>query len=63
MNGLELCRRIRKDRPMGIVIAVIGYGSLSAMVQCREAGFDDCFIKPVSMKTLIAVVKSAFVEV
>ncbi len=63
MNGLDLCRRIRTDRPMGIIIAVIGHGSLAEMVQCREAGFDDCFIKPVSMKTLIAVAKSAFEKI
>jgi len=63
MNGIDLCRRIRKVRPMAITIAVIGYASLSEIAQCREAGFDDCFIKPVGVNTLITVAKSAFAKI
>ena len=63
MNGIDLCRRIRKARPMVITIAVIGYAPLSEIAQCREAGFDDCFIKPVGMNTLISIAKSAFAKI
>ena len=52
MNGIDLCRRIRKARPMAITI---GYASLSEIAQCRETGFDDCFIKPVGMNRLYSL--------
>ncbi len=63
MNGIELCRLIHKDRPMAIIFAVTGYASLFELAECREAGFDDYFIKPVDMKTLLGVVENAFEKV
>ena len=32
MNGVELCRRIKKDQPMSLVFAVTGYSSLFELV-------------------------------
>ncbi|MCK5679416.1 response regulator [bacterium] len=52
IDGLELCREARKLMPISIIFAVTGYASMFHFLDCREAGFDDFFIKPVSMKTL-----------
>jgi DNA-binding response OmpR family regulator len=60
MNGMDLCRRIKKDKPMAIVFAVTGYASLFELVDCREAGFDDYFKKPVDMKSLVKAANDAF---
>ncbi len=60
MNGLELCRRIRKKQPMAIIYAVTGYTSLFELHDCREAGFDDYFTKPIGSPILTATAKDAF---
>ena len=60
MNGIDLCKRIKKDKPMAIVFAVTGYASLFELVDCREAGFDDYFKKPVDVKILIKAANDAF---
>jgi len=60
MTGLELCKRIRKDKPLAVIHAVTGYTSLFELVDCRDAGFDDYFTKPVELKVLLDAAKSAF---
>ncbi len=63
MNGLELCRSIRKDMPMAMIFAVTGYASLFELTDCREAGFDDYFKKPVNIKTLVNTAQGAFEKI
>jgi len=63
MNGIELCRAIRKDMPMAMIFAVTGYASLFELADCREAGFDDYFNKPVNIKTLVKTAESAFEKI
>jgi DNA-binding response OmpR family regulator len=60
MNGVELCRRIRKNNPIGIIYAVTGYASLFELADCREAGFDDYFKKPVEIKILLKAAQDAY---
>src|SRR3989339_1379322 len=60
MSGMDLCKRIKKDKPMAIVFAVTGYASLFELVDCREARFDDYFKKPVDVKILIKAANDAF---
>jgi len=60
MNGMDLCKRIKKDKPMAIVFAVTGYASLFELADCREAGFDDYFKKPVDMKSIVKAANEAF---
>ena len=60
MNGVELCRYIRGNWPMTICYAVTGYGSLYELDDCREAGFEDYFTKPASMKGLLDAAEDAF---
>ncbi len=63
MNGIELCRRIKKDKPMSVIFAVTGYASLFELVDCREAGFEDYFKKPADIKTLVKVANDAFEKI
>lgn len=60
MNGVELCTQIRKDWPMAIPYAVTGYASLFELSDCRNAGFEDYFIKPVNLTDLLDAAEHAF---
>jgi CheY-like chemotaxis protein len=60
MNGIDLCAKIRKDIPMAIIYAITGYASLFDIANCRDAGFDDYFTKPVSLNNLKQVTDNAF---
>lgn len=60
MDGLELCRDIKKKIPMAIVYAITGYASLFELADCREAGFDDYFKKPVRLNVLMKAAEDAF---
>jgi CheY-like chemotaxis protein len=53
MDGNELCRTIRKDWPMAIPYAVTGYTTLFELVACRDAGFEDYFLKPLDRKLIL----------
>lgn len=60
MNGIELCRNIRKTNPISLIYAMTGWAALFEIDECREAGFDDYFTKPVSPETLSKAVEDAF---
>ena len=60
MNGVDLCRQIRKDWPMTIAYAVTGYASLFDLSDCRDAGFEDYFTKPVALSLLLQAAEHAF---
>ena len=60
MNGIELCRQIKQDNPLTIIFAMTGWAALYDVEECREAGFDDFFTKPVKTETLLKAVDGAF---
>lgn len=60
MDGVELCRQIRKFRAMDCIYALTAYSSIYDVVRCREAGFDDYFLKPFDADTIIGITKNAF---
>ncbi|MCX7816638.1 MAG: response regulator [Syntrophales bacterium] len=59
MNGLDLCRKIRKLRPLTVIYAMTGWLGLFDVEECREVGFDDFFPKPLTQEVLIRAVKEA----
>ena len=63
MNGIDLCRAIKKQMPTSILYALTGYASLFELSDCRDAGFDDYFKKPVSMATLLDAARLAFEKI
>jgi len=60
MNGIELCRQIKKDKPVSIIYAITGWTGLFEVEECREAGFDDYFTKPFQLDVLFKAVDDAF---
>lgn len=63
MNGIELCRAIKKQMPMAVLYALTGYASLFELSDCRDAGFDDYYKKPVSMSLLLEAAKDGFEKI
>jgi DNA-binding response OmpR family regulator len=62
-TGVELCRMIRKEKPLAVLHAVTGYTSLYDLLECREAGFDDYFTKPVELRSLWKAAEDAFEKI
>jgi CheY-like chemotaxis protein len=63
MNGVELCKAVKKNMPMSVIYAITGYASLFELAECREAGFEDYFKKPVNISTLLGNAASAFEKI
>jgi two-component system cell cycle response regulator len=61
MNGIEICREIRKDvdRPYTYVILMTGRGGKQQMLTGLTAGADDYLIKPVDPNELHARLTAA----
>ncbi|MGA3208783.1 MAG: response regulator [Syntrophales bacterium] len=60
MSGVELCKRIRIENQVGIIHAFTGYSNIYGLLECRAAGFDDFFIKPIKINLLIKAAQEAF---
>ena len=60
MDGVQLCREIKKAQPISIIYAVTAYASLFQLADCLESGFNDYFIKPVKTKVLYRAARYAF---
>jgi DNA-binding response OmpR family regulator len=60
MSGVELCKAIRKINSVGIIHAFTGYTNFYGLLECRAAGFDDFFIKPVGIEILLKAAREAF---
>lgn len=60
MDGLQLCREIRKNNPISFIYAMTGYANVFELFDCREAGFDDYFLKPLEIQVLRQAVEDAF---
>jgi DNA-binding response OmpR family regulator len=63
MSGVDFCGRIRKENWVGIVYAITGYTDLFGLMECRRAGFDDFFTKPVSVHVLLEAAAEAFKKI
>lgn len=63
MSGIELCRTIKSQMPMAVLFALTGYASLFELSDCRDAGFDDYYKKPVSIAELIRSAELAFEKI
>lgn len=59
MNGLDLCRAIKQNNPITCCYAVTGHKTLFELAECREAGFEDYFEKPVRVSLLLDAARNA----
>lgn len=62
MDGLELCKRIRKEQPLSCIYAMTAYSSVYNLTGCREVGFDDYFKKPFEIDIVVAMIKESFAK-
>jgi CheY-like chemotaxis protein len=46
MDGLTLCRKMKRLDPLLIILGITGYKTLFNLVECRQSGFDDLIFKP-----------------
>ncbi len=60
MDGLELCKQIRKNNSAAAIFAVTAYSSLFEHAKCLEAGFNNYFRKPVDTQLLIYEAEKIF---
>jgi DNA-binding response OmpR family regulator len=60
MNGIDLCWKIREKDRISIIYAFTGFSTFYGLLECRAAGFDDFFVKPVSSKLLLKAAEDAF---
>jgi DNA-binding response OmpR family regulator len=60
MSGIDLCWKIRERDQVSIIYAITGYSSYYGLVECRNAGFDDFFVKPVETRLLLNAAEEAF---
>jgi DNA-binding response OmpR family regulator len=60
VNGMELCRQMRQKKPLTILYAMTGWSGLFDIEECREAGFDDYFTKPLRIEAILNAVAAAF---
>lgn len=58
MSGLDICRKIRDERPMQIIIMLTSKNSETDRVLGLELGADDYMTKPFSVRELQARVRS-----
>lgn len=59
MDGIQLLRRIRQERPDARVIMISGHGSIDAAVTATRMGAFDFIEKPLSLDGLLSVVERA----
>lgn len=60
MDGITLCRQIRQTNPIAIIHAITGWAVLYDLEECRSAGFDDYFVKPLDIDLILSTVQEAF---
>ena len=63
MNGLELCKAIRKFDQTVAIIALTAFQKLFKYMKCREEGFDDCLKKPYEPEQLKEIVDYSYKKV
>ena len=60
MNGLDLCREIRKETPDVFMFAVTGHADKFEFSDCLKAGFNVYFLKPMNFKIFYNTAEEAF---
>ncbi|MFC1489038.1 response regulator [Thermodesulfobacteriota bacterium] len=63
MNGVDLCKQIRKETKVAIIYALTGHTDLFGLLEVRGAGFDDFFAKPFSIEVLLEAVQEGFKKI
>jgi CheY-like chemotaxis protein len=59
MDGLELCRRLKKSQPGVVVALVTAFASVATAGAAAEAGVRRSLLKPVDFSALMPLVREA----
>jgi CheY-like chemotaxis protein len=59
MDGLELCRRLKKSQPSVVVALITAYSSIATAGAAAEAGVRCSLLKPVNFSVLLPLVEEA----
>lgn len=62
-NGIKLGDEIRKQNQVAIMYAFTGDASFFNLTDCRVAGYDDFFMKPVKVEALLKAAADAFEKI
>jgi DNA-binding response OmpR family regulator len=54
MDGYEVCRTLKAERPQLYVVALTGYSDQRARARAEEAGFDRFLVKPLDSRQVVA---------
>jgi len=57
MDGLELLRRIKDERPDTLVVIITAYGSIESSVEAMKAGASDYLLKPFDPEHLMLLLE------
>jgi CheY-like chemotaxis protein len=60
MSGVDLCKKIRIENQVCILHAFTGYSNIYSLLECRAAGFDNFFVKPVKINLLLNAAQESF---
>jgi len=63
MDGINLCKLLKKNKPTSCIHAITGYKSTFDLVTCLEAGFDDYFPKPFDLSVITKAAKNSFEKI
>lgn len=58
LNGLEVCRRLRKERPSQPILMLTALGTTADTVRGLESGADDYVTKPFAFDELLARIRA-----
>jgi len=62
LDGYEVARRLKAEKPAIRLVALTGYGRDEDRTRAAEAGFDAYLVKPVDIERLLAVMHELFDE-
>ncbi|AMR26166.1 DNA-binding response regulator [Hymenobacter psoromatis] len=60
LNGFEVCRRLRAERPQVAVLLLTALGSIAHKTEGYDAGADDYLVKPFEFQELLLRVRALY---
>lgn len=58
LNGIDVCKRIRKENKVSPILMLTAYSSVSYKVKALDYGADDYLVKPFHLDELLARIKA-----